>query len=56
MKAVVLLSGGIDSTTCLAAAVERYGADEVAALSIYYGQKHDKENQRAPFFFNNLPS
>lgn len=47
MKAVVLLSGGIDSTTCLAAAVERYGADEVAALSIYYGQKHDKELQAA---------
>lgn len=42
-KAVVLLSGGIDSTTCLAHAVHTYGKDEVLALSLYYGQKHDKE-------------
>lgn len=42
-KAVVLLSGGIDSTTCLALAVKVYGADNVLALSLYYGQKHQKE-------------
>ena len=42
-EAVVLLSGGIDSTTCLALAVSEYGAENVLALSIYYGQKHDKE-------------
>ena len=42
-RAVVLLSGGIDSTTCLAEAVETYGADNVLALSLYYGQKHQKE-------------
>ena len=43
MKALVLFSGGLDSTTCLALAVERYGADEVLALSVSYGQKHTKE-------------
>lgn len=47
MKALVLSSGGVDSTTCLALAVEKYGAKEVLALSISYGQKHDKEIQAA---------
>lgn len=42
-KAVVLLSGGIDSTTCLAHAVKTYGAENVFCLSMTYGQKHDKE-------------
>ncbi|MDE5563902.1 MAG: 7-cyano-7-deazaguanine synthase QueC [Oscillospiraceae bacterium] len=43
MKVLVLCSGGLDSTTCLALAVEKYGADEVLALSVSYGQKHTKE-------------
>ena len=43
MKALVLLSGGVDSTTCLAIAVEKYGREEVLALSVSYGQKHSKE-------------
>ncbi len=43
MKALVLLSGGIDSTVCLAHAVKEYGAEEVTALTMYYGQKHEKE-------------
>lgn len=43
MKALVLFSGGVDSTTCLAMAVDAYGAENVIALSIYYGQKHNKE-------------
>lgn len=42
-KAVVLLSGGIDSTTCLGVAVSKYGKDNVLALSLTYGQKHEKE-------------
>ena len=44
MKAVVLLSGGLDSTTCLAKAVETYGKENVLALSAEYGQKHSKES------------
>ncbi|MBR6243828.1 MAG: 7-cyano-7-deazaguanine synthase QueC [Ruminococcus sp.] len=47
MKALVLFSGGVDSTTCLALAADKYGADEVLALSISYGQKHSKELQAA---------
>ena len=43
MKALVLLSGGVDSATCLALAVETYGAEEVLALAVWYGQKHKKE-------------
>lgn len=42
-KSVVLLSGGVDSTTCLALAVKKYGSDNVFALNILYGQKHSKE-------------
>ncbi|MBQ4363196.1 MAG: 7-cyano-7-deazaguanine synthase QueC [Oscillospiraceae bacterium] len=47
MKALVLSSGGVDSTTLLALAVERYSAENVIALSIYYGQKHKKELEAA---------
>lgn len=43
MKALVLSSGGVDSTTCLAMAIDSVGADNVSALSIWYGQKHKKE-------------
>ena len=43
MKAIVLSSGGIDSTTCISLAVEKYGAENVVTLSIFYGQKHNKE-------------
>ena len=43
MKALVLFSGGVDSTTCLGLAVKKYGADNVTDLSVSYGQKHIKE-------------
>lgn len=47
MQALVLFSGGIDSTTCLALAVKKYGAGEVMALSVSYGQKHFRELESA---------
>jgi len=43
MKALVLFSGGVDSTTCLGLAIDKYGKENVIALSISYGQKHSKE-------------
>lgn len=47
MKALVLFSGGLDSTTCLALAVKNHGAENVIALSVSYGQKHLKEIEAA---------
>lgn len=44
-KAVVLLSGGLDSTTALA--VARAGGFECYALSVDYGQRHRVELERA---------
>jgi 7-cyano-7-deazaguanine synthase len=39
-KALVLLSGGQDSTTCLYWAIDRFGRDAVSTLSFDYGQRH----------------
>ena len=46
-KAMVLFSGGIDSTTCLGLAIEKYGKENVIPLSVFYGQKHEKEVEAA---------
>ena len=42
-KALVLSSGGVDSTTCVSVAVHELGRENVATVSIFYGQKHRKE-------------
>ncbi len=44
-NAVVLLSGGLDSTAALAVALKNF--EYVVGLSILYGQKHKKELQSA---------
>jgi len=44
-RAVVLLSGGLDSSTCLA--VARRDGFEAHALSVNYGQRHRTELERA---------
>jgi len=44
-KAVVLVSGGVDSTVCLA--IARREGYEVFALSFYYGQRHRAELEAA---------
>lgn len=42
-KALVLSSGGVDSTTCVSIAVKDLGAENVTTVSVFYGQKHSKE-------------
>lgn len=45
--ALVLASGGLDSTTLLASAVSEHGAENTHALSIAYGQQHGRELESA---------
>ena len=45
MKAVVLLSGGLDSTVCMAVAKNR--GYELFPISFNYNQRHDRELQSA---------
>ena len=47
IEAVVVLSGGQDSATCLALAIAEHGADKVAAITFEYGQRHSIETRFA---------
>ena len=42
-KALVVLSGGQDSTTCLYWAIERFGQNNVISITFDYGQRHRVE-------------
>ncbi len=42
-KALVVLSGGQDSTTCLYWAINEFGKDNVTAVGFDYGQRHKAE-------------
>jgi 7-cyano-7-deazaguanine synthase len=46
-KAVVVHSGGMDSSLCLAVAVKEFGASEVLSLSFSYDQRHSDELKKA---------
>ncbi len=42
-SAVVVLSGGQDSTTCLYWAIKEYGREQISAIGFDYGQRHKLE-------------
>ena len=44
-KVLVLCSGGLDSTVLLYTAIKLYGKENVHVVSMYYGQRHEKELQ-----------
>ena len=46
-KAVVLLSGGMDSCVCTAIAVDTHGAENVALLHAGYGQRTQQRERQA---------
>ncbi len=46
-KSVVVLSGGMDSCVCAALAVRDFGAANVAALHVSYGQRTEAREQQA---------
>jgi 7-cyano-7-deazaguanine synthase len=51
-KAVVVFSGGQDSTTCLVQALSQF--DEVHAITFDYGQRHSEEIEVAKALANEL--
>jgi 7-cyano-7-deazaguanine synthase len=46
-RAVVVHSGGMDSSLCLAQAIREFGSQSVLGLSFSYGQRHSVELERS---------
>ena len=46
-KAIVIHSGGMDSSICLALAMQEFGKEHVLSLSFNYHQRHSPELQQA---------
>ena len=53
-KAVVIFSGGQDSTTCLIQAIQQYGIENVEAITFQYGQRHHIELEKARWIAQDL--
>lgn len=53
-KTIVVHSGGMDSSLCLALAVREFGASSVLSLSFRYNQRHSTELDRAEKISNHF--
>ncbi|HBO37135.1 MAG TPA: 7-cyano-7-deazaguanine synthase QueC [Pasteurellaceae bacterium] len=53
-KAVVIFSGGQDSTTCLIQSIAEYGVENVEAVTFRYGQRHMIELEKAQWIAQDL--
>lgn len=53
-KALVIFSGGQDSTTCLFQAISQYGRENVQAITFQYGQRHAIELECAAWIAQDL--
>lgn len=53
-KAVVIFSGGQDSTTCLIQAIAEYGVENVDVVTFQYGQRHAIELEKAKWIAQDL--
>lgn len=53
-KALVIFSGGQDSTTCLLQAIADYGQQNVQTISFHYGQRHVIELEKAKWIAADL--
>lgn len=53
-KAVVIFSGGQDSTTCLFQAMHEFGVENVEVVTFQYGQRHAIELEKAAWIAKDL--
>ncbi|WGE75836.1 7-cyano-7-deazaguanine synthase QueC [Actinobacillus equuli] len=53
-KAVVIFSGGQDSTTCLFQAIQEFGVENVEVVTFQYGQRHAIEPEKAAWIAKDL--
>lgn len=53
-QALVIFSGGQDSTTCLLQAIAEYGVSHVQTITFAYGQRHTIELERAAWIAQDL--
>ena len=53
-KALVIFSGGQDSTTCLLQAITEYGVQNVETITFQYGQRHSIELEKARWIAQDL--
>jgi 7-cyano-7-deazaguanine synthase len=53
-KAIVVHSGGMDSSICLLLAIKKHGRENILSLGFTYGQRHSTELKKATEICNNF--